>query len=122
MPHDKVVVVYTGTDVVLFDPARWDVTAFRREKGIADGAFLIAQVGVRTWKGWKELVDAVVSILPTHPHAHLALIGCRDEGERAEVNAYAAERGIADRVTAVAYRDDMPNVLASGDRVGDASF
>jgi glycosyltransferase involved in cell wall biosynthesis len=122
LPREKVEVVYAGTDVTLFDPDRWDARAFRREKGIADDRFLIAQVGVRTWKGWKELVDAVASILPTHPHAHLALIGCRDAGERAEVDAYARERGIADRVTAVEYRDDMPNVFASCDLVVDASW
>ncbi|MEA2338553.1 MAG: hypothetical protein QOE82_2560 [Thermoanaerobaculia bacterium] len=122
LPREKVEVVYAGTDVVVFDPDRWDARTFRQEKGIADDRFLIAQVGVRTWKGWKELVDAVASILPTHPHAHLALIGCRDAGERAEVDAYARERGIGDRVTAVEYRDDMPNVFASCDLVVDASW
>jgi len=122
LPRDKVQVVYAGTDVTLFDPDKWDSRAFRREKGIADDRFLIAQVGVRTWKGWKELVDAVASILPTHPHAHLALIGCRDAGERAEVDAYARERGVGDHVTAVEYRDDMPNVFASCDLVVDASW
>jgi glycosyltransferase involved in cell wall biosynthesis len=122
LPREKVVVVYAGTDVTLFDPARWDTTAFRREKGIADDAFLIAQVGVRTWKGWKELIDAVASILPTHPRAHLALIGCRDESERAEVNSYARAKGIAANVTPVEYRDDMPNVFASCDLVVDASW
>jgi glycosyltransferase involved in cell wall biosynthesis len=122
LPREKVEVVYAGTDVTLFDPDKWDPRAFRREKGIADERFLIAQVGVRTWKGWKELVDAVASILPTHPRAHLALIGCRDESERAEVDAYARERGIADRVTPIEYRDDMPNVFASCDLVVDASW
>jgi glycosyltransferase involved in cell wall biosynthesis len=122
LPREKVVVVYAGTDVARFDPARWDTTAFRREKGIADDAFLIAQVGVRTWKGWKELIDAVASILPTHPHAHLALIGCRDESERAEVDCYARAKGIAANVTPIEYRDDMPNVFASCDLVVDASW
>jgi glycosyltransferase involved in cell wall biosynthesis len=122
LPREKVVVVYAGTDVTLFDPAKWDVRAFRREKGISDDRFLIAQVGVRTWKGWKLLVDAVASILPSHPAAHLALIGCRDEGEQAEVDRYAKERGIGTNVTAVEYRDDMPNVFASCDLVVDASW
>jgi glycosyltransferase involved in cell wall biosynthesis len=122
LPREKVVVVYAGTDVHLFDPARWDTTAFRREKGIADDAFLIAQVGVRGWKGWKELIDAVASILPTHPHAHLALIGCRDDSERGEVASYARERGIGPHVTPVEYRDDMPNVFASCNLVVDASW
>jgi glycosyltransferase involved in cell wall biosynthesis len=122
LPREKVEVVYAGTDVMLFDPDRWDARAFRHEKSIADHRFLIAQVGVRTWKGWKELVDAVASILSTHPQVHLALIGCRDAGERAEVDAYARERGIGERVTAVEYRDDMPNVFASCDLVVDASW
>ena len=68
------------------------------------------------------MVDAVASILPTHPHAHLALIGCRDAGEQAEVDAYARERGVASHVTAIEYRDDMPNVFASCDLVVDASW
>jgi glycosyltransferase involved in cell wall biosynthesis len=122
LPREKVEVVYAGTDVALFDPAKWDARTFRREKGIADDAFLIAQVGVRTWKGWKQLVDAVESILPAHPLVHLALIGCRDQSERDEVDAYARQKGIADRVTAVEYRADMPNVFASCDLVVDASF
>ena len=119
---EKVEVVYAGTDVALFDPERRDPRAFRQEKGINDDRFLIAQVGVRTWKGWKELVDAVASILPSHPHVHLALIGCRDQSERDEVAVYAKERGIAEHVTPVEYRDDMPNVFASCDLVVDASW
>jgi glycosyltransferase involved in cell wall biosynthesis len=122
LPREKVVVVYAGTDVTLFDPAKWDPRTFRREKGIADDRFLIAQVGVRTWKGWKLLVDAVASILPAHPTVHLALMGCRDEGEQTEVDRYAKERGIGANVTAVEYRDDMPNVFASCDLVVDASW
>ena len=94
LPREKVVVIYAGTDVARFDPGKWDARAFRREKGIADDRFLIAQVGVRTWKGWKELIDAVASILPTHPQAHLALIGCRNASEQADVDAYAGERGV----------------------------
>ena len=35
---------------------------------------------------------------------------------------YASERGVATHVTAVEYRDDMPNVFASCDLVVDASW
>jgi L-malate glycosyltransferase len=122
LPREKVEVVYAGTDLTHFDPEKWEARAFRREKGIADDRFLIAQVGVRDWKGWKELIDALASILPAHPRAHLALIGCRHERERGEVDAYALERGIAENVTPVEYRDDMPNVFASCDLVIDASW
>jgi glycosyltransferase involved in cell wall biosynthesis len=122
LPPQKVEVVYAGTDVTLFDPARWDPTAFRREKGIAGDRFLVAQVGVRDWKGWKELIDSVSDVAPRHPRIHLLLIGCRSDVEKNEVLAYARKVGIEQHVTPVEYRGDMPNVFASCDVVVDASW
>jgi glycosyltransferase involved in cell wall biosynthesis len=118
LPPQKVVVVYAGTDVHRFDPSKWDPHAFRREKAISGDRFLVAQVGVRDWKGWRELIQAIEPI----PGVHLALIGCRNQREMDEVRGYARERGVEKRVTAVEYRDDMPNVFASCDLVVDASW
>jgi glycosyltransferase involved in cell wall biosynthesis len=122
LPEEKVQVVYAGTDVTHFDPAKWNPRAFRREKGVADDRFVVAQVGVRDWKGWKELIDSVSDLAPRHPEVHLLLIGCRGDAEKNEVMAYAGQAGIAGRVTAVEYRTDMPNVFASCDLVVDASW
>ncbi|HEX8411860.1 MAG TPA: glycosyltransferase family 4 protein [Thermoanaerobaculia bacterium] len=122
LPPAKVEVVYAGTDVNHFDPAKWDARAFRREKDIPDDRFVVAQVGVRDWKGWKELIDSVSDARATHPQIHLLLIGCRDEAARKEVMDYATEVGIADSVSAIEYRTDMPNVFASCDLVVDASW
>ncbi|MCU1347550.1 MAG: glycosyl transferase, group 1 [Acidobacteria bacterium] len=122
LPPEKVEVVYAGTDVALFDPERWHARPFREEKGIPAGRFLIAQVGVRDWKGWKELVDSVSDVLPTHPDVHLALIGCRDQRETGDVASYAASLGVSANVTPVEYRTDMPNVFAACDLVVDASW
>lgn len=122
LPADKVEVVYAGTDVTLFDPEKWDARAFRREKGLPDDRFLIAQVGVRDWKGWKELIDSVFDVVPDHRNVHLLLIGCRGEAEKKEVMAYANQLGIPEHVTAIEYRTDMPNVFASCDLVVDASW
>ena len=122
LPPEKVEVVYAGTDVTFFDPARWDRAAFRREKGIADDRFVVAQVGVRDWKGWKELIDSVADVVPQYPNVQLLLIGCRFEHERAEVNAYAREQGIGEHVMPIEYRSDMPNVFAACDVVVDASW
>jgi glycosyltransferase involved in cell wall biosynthesis len=122
LPEAKVQVVYAGTDVTLFDPQRWDARAFRREKGIADDRFVVAQVGIRDWKGWKELIDSVADVVPRHPRTHLLLIGCRGEHEKEEVMAYARAAGIGEHVSAIEYRTDMPNVFASCDLVVDASW
>ncbi|HVE71147.1 MAG TPA: glycosyltransferase family 4 protein [Thermoanaerobaculia bacterium] len=122
LPAEKVQVVYAGTDVTQFDPAKWDPRAFRREKNIADDRFVVAQVGVRDWKGWKELIDSVSDVVPEHPSVHLLLIGCRGDAEKNAVREYARGTGIEKHVTPVEYRSDMPNVFASCDLVVDASW
>ena len=53
---------------------------------------------------------------------HLLLIGCRGDAEKNEVMSYAREVGVAEHVTAIEYRTDMPNVFASCDLVVDASW
>jgi glycosyltransferase involved in cell wall biosynthesis len=122
LPPEKVEVVYAGTDVAHFDPAKWDARAFRREKSIDDGRFVVAQVGVRDWKGWMELVDATKNVAAQHPNIQLLLIGCRHDAEREEVMRYVRDRGMQQHVMAVEYREDMPNVFASCDLVVDASW
>ena len=124
LPPEKVVVVYAGTDVALFDPDKWDARAFRREKGIADDRFLIAQVGVRDWKGWKELIDAV-AVDPADASARASradrLPRCERAGARCMTYARRARRRRSTS-RAVEYRADMPNVFASCDLVVDASW
>jgi glycosyltransferase involved in cell wall biosynthesis len=122
LPPQKVDVVYAGTDVNVFDPQKWDRSAFRREKNIPADAFLIAQVGVRDWKGWKDLVDAFAGVYRSGRPSHLALIGCRNDAESREVLDYATSRGVSEHVSAVEYRSDMPNVFASCDLVVDSSW
>ena len=122
LPAEKVEVVYAGTDVNVFDPVKWDARAFRGEKNIPDDAFVVAQVGVRDWKGWKELVDSITDVVPKHPNVHLLLIGCRNEREKNVVHDYALAAGVAQHVSAIEYRTDMPNVFASCDLVVDASW
>ena len=122
LPEEKVQVVYAGTDVHRFDPSQWDAREFRREKGIGDDRFVIAQVGVRDWKGWKELIDSVGDVVPKHPRVHLLLIGCRGDAEKNEVMDYARAAGLGEHVSAIEYRTDVPNVFASCDLVVDASW
>ena len=122
LPSEKVQVVYAGTDVTHFDPAKWDPRAFRREKSIADDRFVVAQVGVRDWKGWKELIASVSDVVISHPNVHLLLIGCRSDAEKEEVMSYARSVSMAQHVSAIEYRTDMPNVFASCDLVVDASW
>lgn len=119
---ERVVVIYAGTDMSVFDPRRWSGHEFRSEKGIDPAAFLIVQVGVRDWKGWRELIDAFAMVRRKHRHARLALIACKNRQQEEEVSRYAAWHGVADAVTPVKYRNDMARVLSAADCVVDASW
>lgn len=118
----RVEIVYAGVDVELFDPAKWSREDFRAEKGIAPEVFLFAQVGVRDWKGWRELIEAFAVVRRKQPHARLALIAVKSKEQEQQVLAYAAAAGVGDHVYAIEYRSDMARVLSSADCIVDASW
>jgi glycosyltransferase involved in cell wall biosynthesis len=119
---EKVEVVYAGVDVEVFDPLKWSREDFREEKGIPRESFLFAQVGVRDWKGWREVIDSFSELAAEHGDVSLALIACKDEEQKEMVRRYAREKNVGDRVHAVEYRRDMARVLSAADCVVDASW
>jgi glycosyltransferase involved in cell wall biosynthesis len=118
---EKVVVVHAGTDLGRFDPATVDGSGVRRELGLDVGTFLVCQIGVRPWRGWKILVAAMAEVVRVNPAAHLLLVGCESEAARLEVMAEAARHGVAQHVTALGYRSDVPEISAALDVAVDLS-
>ncbi|MBI2212055.1 MAG: glycosyltransferase family 4 protein [Acidobacteria bacterium] len=122
VPREKVEVVYAGTDVESFDPAHWSRIDFRAERGVGDDEFVYMQVGIRDWKGWRELVESFADVASCRDRVRLVLVAYKSEQERRAIEEYASSRGVAASVTAVEYRADMARVLASADCVVDASW
>ncbi len=122
IPAHKVGVVYAGVDLERFDPARTSPAAVRNELGIPPEARVIGHVGMRDWKGWKELVRAFPAIRADHPAAHLLLVACTSQAQREGVLELAREMALGGAVTATMARDDMPDVLAACDVVVDPSW
>lgn len=122
IPPHKVGVVYAGVDLERFDPRRANPTAVRTELGIPAGARVIGHVGMRDWKGWKELLRAFPAVRADHPAAHLLLVACTSHAQRNGVGEVARDLGIEGAVTATMERSDMPDVLAACDVVVDASW
>ena len=122
VPAEKVRVVYAGVDVWRFDPAHADGARVRREWNVPPGKKLLLQVGARDWKGWRDVVAAGAILAPRIPDLAVAIVACKDEEEKERVRAFARERGIGDRVLAVGFRSDMPDVLAAADVVADLSY
>jgi len=122
LPPEKVHVVYAGVDLSIFDPALAQPERVRAEWGIAESERLLVQVGVREWKGWRDVVDAVAILAPEFPELKTALVACEDAEKARQVSDYARGRGVGDRILPIGFRTDMPDVLAAADIVADLSY
>jgi glycosyltransferase involved in cell wall biosynthesis len=120
VPAHKIEVIYSGTDLERFHPGV-DGGGVRRELGLAPDALLVTQVGVRSWRGWRDVVDAMAAVGARAPGARLLLVGAAP-GAASQVHAHARARGLADRVLVLGRRDDVPEILAASDVVVDASW
>jgi glycosyltransferase involved in cell wall biosynthesis len=122
VPAHKVGVIYAGVDLERFEPSRTHPERVRDELGIPAEARVVGHVGMRDWKGWKELMRAFPAVRADHPSAHLLLVACTSESQRQGVLELAREMGLAGSVTATMQRRDMPDVLAACDIVVDPSW
>jgi glycosyltransferase involved in cell wall biosynthesis len=118
--EDKIEVIYSGTDVTRFHPGV-DGVEIRRELGLAPDAFLITQIGVRSWRGWRDVLDAMQQVAPRCPRARLLFVGA-PPSRVALVADEARARGVGARVIVLGGRDDVPAILAASDLVVDASY
>jgi len=120
VPAEKIEVIYSGTDVERFHPGL-DGQAIRRELGLTAEHFLVTQIGVRSWRGWRDVLDAMAHIAPAVPRARLLFVGA-PAPRIAELGDHARERGLDGRVLVLGHREDVPQILTASDVVVDASY
>ena len=120
VPAAKVEVIYSGTDLERFHPGV-DGSAVRRELGLTSAHVLVTQIGVRSWRGWGDVLEAMRTVAAAHDRARLLFVGAPPP-RIAEIAERARAAGIADRVLAIGHRDDVPAILNASDVVVDASY
>lgn len=109
---DKVVVIRNGVDTTLFAPR--DGTRMRRELGLPDGALVVGGVGrLAPVKGFEYLVAATAIAIERGVDIETLLVG--DGPQRGQLEAYAAELGIAEHVHFLGMRRDLPELYAAMD-------
>ena len=114
----KVEVIYSGTDTTRFHPGV-DGAAVRRGLGFTPTDFVITQIGVRSWKGNDDVIDAMVAVAAAAPAARLLIVGARNPDSLYE---RVQRRRLDGRVRVVGYREDVPEILAASDCCVDASY
>src|SRR5437899_10512932 len=68
VPAEKIEVIYSGTDTDRFHPDV-DGGAVRRELGLGPEHFLVTQLGIRSWKGNDDVLEAMAAVADRLPHA-----------------------------------------------------
>lgn len=122
VPEHKLALVPSSVDLEQFrDDVRGD--RFRSEIGIPCDAPLIGTVGsVDERKGLSFFVEACARLSPRHPDARFVIVGCPSEqGPPAqrdyttELKSQAQALGLNGRLTFVAARSNVPEVMAALD-------
>lgn len=109
---DRIRTILNGIDVNRFLGV--DRMAARREFGFAPGETILGSVGrLAEQKGFEYMIDAMPAILAQYPRVRLVLSG---EGElETALRQRAQERGVAEQVTFLGFRRDVPQLLAAFD-------
>ncbi|HKZ06044.1 MAG TPA: glycosyltransferase family 4 protein [Methylomirabilota bacterium] len=120
VPAGKIEVIYSGTDLTRFHPGV-DGSRVRRELRLAADQALITQIGIRSWRGNDDVLDAMARVHREVPRGRLLLVGA-PPARIVSLGEKARARGIGDAVTVLGHREDVPEILAASDLVVDASY
>jgi glycosyltransferase involved in cell wall biosynthesis len=109
----KITVIHNGVDTDIFHPAS-EKKGLRDELGIAaDERVVITVAKLRPLKCIDILLRSAQGVLADVPNARFVLVGGGPERENLE--ALAADLGIAHKVTFAGQRDDVPDLLRMAD-------
>ena len=120
VPAGKIEVIYSGTDVERFHPGV-DGSGIRSELGLEPGHQLITQVGMRSWRGNDDVLDAMVRVHAAAPQCRLLFVGAPPPRITNTLDK-ARARGLDGIVRVLGHRRDVPEILAGSDLVVDGSY
>ena len=108
--RDKLSVIHSGINFEKFDKA-FDSKAIRAGIGISPDNFVVGTVGsLVPCKGHHYLIEAIATVHSIIPNVHLILVG--DGPLRGELEQHGYNLNIANNISFLGYRDDVPELLS----------
>ena len=105
VPAAKIDVIYSGTDLARFHPGV-DGRRIRAELGLAPDHALVTQVGIRSWRGNDDVLEAMARVCHAAPHARLLFVGAPPP-RIPTLRDRAFRRGIGHAVSVLGHREDI---------------
>ncbi len=120
VPASKIEVIYSGTDLDRFHPGV-DGNRVRDELGLEAGHQLVTQIGMRSWRGNDDVLEAMARVHRAAPLCRLLFVGAPPP-RIVQTMEKAGRLGLDRVVTVLGHRRDVPEILAASDLVVDASY
>ncbi|MGQ0455461.1 MAG: glycosyltransferase family 4 protein [Hyphomicrobium sp.] len=119
VPDDRVVVIYRGVDVDVFDPAHVSserIAQLRTAWGVPAGRQVVLHAARLTqWKGQSDVIAAAAQLKARFPDAVFVLAGDAQgrDGYREQLMQEISAHKLDDRVKLVGHVADMPTAFAA---------
>jgi glycosyltransferase involved in cell wall biosynthesis len=116
LPDERIVVIPNGVDTDTFRPDASRRAEVRRALALRDDALVMISVAnLIPYKGHDVLFEALAKVAPSLPESWRLLCVGRDDGIGVALESTARRLGIADNVTFLGPRHDVPELLSASD-------
>lgn len=108
--------VYGALEIERFDASAYDRATIRAEFGLPADAIVVTHLArLAPVKGQEYLLRAAPAILEAEPRAHFVFVGPAWPGMDEKVRGWAADNGVASKITITGKVADVARILAAAD-------
>lgn len=112
--NDRIVTIYSGTDLGRFNPESVNGSEIRKEFAIPQGALVAGIISnYLEHKGLEYFIEALPLVLKEVPNAYFVIVGKNTTSEK--LTGLAKSLGVTENAKFAGFRSDIPQLLSAMD-------